>query len=102
MSSTFSINPEQLSNTLIESMTEWRQHLHRFPECGFEVDLTANFIAEKLEEFGIEVVRHIGKTGLVGILHSGKHGKSIGLRADMDALHIHEQNTFDHLSLIHI
>ncbi|NOH62699.1 M20 aminoacylase family protein [Vibrio sp. RE88] len=98
MSSTFSINPEQLPNTLIESMTEWRQHLHRFPECGFDVDLTANFIAEKLEEFGIEVVRHIGKTGLVGVLHSGKQGKSIGLRADMDALHIHEQNTFDHCS----
>lgn len=98
MSSTFSIKPEQLPTTLIESMTEWRQHLHRFPECGFEVDLTADFIAKKLEEFGIEVVRNIGKTGLVGILHNGRHGKSIGLRADMDALHIHEQNTFDHCS----
>ncbi len=79
-------------------MTEWRQHLHRFPECGFDVNLTSDFIANQLHSFGIEVVRNIGKTGLVGILRSGSSEASIGLRADMDALHIHEQNSFAHCS----
>ncbi|MEZ8123299.1 M20 aminoacylase family protein [Vibrio splendidus] len=98
MPSTFSIKPDQLSSQLIQSMTEWRQHLHRFPECGFDVNLTSDFIASKLESFGIEVVRNIGKTGLVGILRSGSSEASLGLRADMDALHIHEQNSFAHCS----
>ncbi|MFY2508486.1 M20 aminoacylase family protein [Vibrio pectenicida] len=98
MSSTFSIQPDQLSSQLIQDMTEWRQHLHRFPECGFDVNLTSDYIASKLESFGIDVVRNIGKTGLVGILRSGCGDASIGLRADMDALHIHEQNNFAHCS----
>lgn len=93
-----SISPDQLSLQLTADMTEWRQHLHRFPECGFDVNTTANFIAEKLQDFGIDVVRNIGKSGLVGILRNGDSTASIGLRADMDALHIHEQNTFSHCS----
>lgn len=87
-----------LSAELINNMTEWRQHLHRYPECGFEVEQTSDFVAAKLESFGIEVVRNIGKTGLVGILRCGDGSASIGLRADMDALHIHEENTFAHRS----
>lgn len=87
-----------LDPQLIAQMTQWRQHIHRFPECGFEVDQTADFIATTLSEAGIEVVRGIGQTGLVGILQRGNGGASIGLRADMDALHIHEQNSFAHRS----
>lgn len=87
-----------LATALSTRMTEWRRHIHRFPECGFEVNQTADFIAEKLESWGIEVVRNIGRTGLVGILKSGEGSASIGLRADMDALHIHEQNVFEHRS----
>ena len=87
-----------LDSQLITQMTEWRRHLHRFPECGFEVQQTAEFIAEKLESFGIEVVRNIGQTGVVGILRNGEGSAGIGLRADMDALHIHEQNNFEHRS----
>lgn len=87
-----------LSPELIADMTEWRRHLHRFPECGFEVQQTSDFIAGKLEGFGVEVVRNIGQTGLVGILRNGDGDAAIGLRADMDALHIHEQNTFEHCS----
>ncbi|MBB1313617.1 M20 aminoacylase family protein [Aliivibrio sp. SR45-2] len=93
-----SIFIDQFSAQLIADMTEWRQHLHRFPECGFDVNLTADFIADKLQSFGIAVVRDIGKSGLVGILRNGNSTASIGLRADMDALHIHEQNTFSHCS----
>ena len=83
---------------IIEKMIEWRHHIHSFPECGFDVEETSDFIAKKLEEFGIDVVRNIGKTGLVGILKNGNSSASIGLRADMDALHIHEENTFSHRS----
>lgn len=88
-----SMDPE-----LIAKMTEWRHHMHRFPECGFEVQQTSEFIAEKLESFGIEVARNIGHTGVVGILRNGEGNASIGLRADMDALHILEQNRFEYRS----
>ncbi|ABU72837.1 hypothetical protein M892_26515 [Vibrio campbellii ATCC BAA-1116] len=67
MHSSTPIDPNQLSSELIQNMMEWRQHLHRFPECGFDVDMTADFIANKLQNFGIEVVRNIGKTGLYRI-----------------------------------
>ncbi|MEZ8142083.1 M20 aminoacylase family protein [Enterovibrio sp. FF113] len=93
-----SVSSLSLSEQLVADMTTWRQHLHRFPECGFDVNLTADFIADKLDSFGIEVVRNIGQSGLVGMLRSGSSAASIGLRADMDALHIHEQNTFSHCS----
>lgn len=83
---------------LITQMTAWRHHMHRFPECGFEVQQTADFIAQTLESFGIEVTRNIGRTGVVGVLRNGEGSASIGLRADMDALHIHEQNHFEHRS----
>ncbi|SIS68426.1 M20 aminoacylase family protein [Neptunomonas antarctica] len=87
-----------LTPQLIARMTEWRRHMHRFPECGFNLPLTADFIAEKLESFGIEVTRHIGQQGIVGVLRFGKGDASIGLRADMDALFIHEGNEFEHRS----
>lgn len=88
----------RLSPALLADMTEWRRHLHRFPECGFDVEQTSDFIAAKLESFGIEVVRNIGHTGLVGVLRAGDGAGAIGLRADMDALHIHEKNSFAHRS----
>ncbi len=84
--------------TLKHSVTEWRQHLHQHPEFGTEEWLTSEFVAKKLEEFGIEVHRGIGGTGVVGILKNGTSSRSIGLRADMDALRIQEQNTFAHAS----
>jgi amidohydrolase len=87
-----------LTPQLIARMTEWRRHMHRFPECGFDLPLTADFIAEKLESFGIDVTRHIGQQGIVGVLRCGKGDDSIGLRADMDALLIHEGNEFEHRS----
>jgi len=83
---------------LVDQMIQWRHQLHRFPECGFEVKQTSEFIADKLMSFGIEVVRNVGQTGVVGILTRGDGNRSIGLRADMDALHIHEQNDFEYCS----
>ena len=71
----------------------WRQDFHANPEIGFDVQRTAGIVAEKLEAFGCdEVVPGIGKTGVVGVIKGrrGSSGKVIGLRADMDALPIHE------------
>lgn len=88
----------QLPTELISEVTTWRRHLHRYPECGFEVAQTADFVAGKLASWGIEVVRPIGQSGVVGILRKGQGDASIGLRADMDALLINEQNRFEHRS----
>jgi len=84
-------------DTLLESeMIEWRHDLHRHPEFGFEENRTSDFIADKLLGFGIEVIRNIGQTGLVGILSKGNTKTIICLRADMNALQIQEKNTFWH------
>jgi hippurate hydrolase len=72
-------------------MTEWRRDLHAHPELRFEEHRTSDFVAGKLAEFGCEVHRKIGKTGVVGVL-STSIGLSVGLRADMDALPIREAN----------
>ena len=71
--------------------------VHAHPELGFAERRTADFLP-KLESFGVQVHRGIGKTGIVGVLREGNETRSIGLRADMDALPIHEQNTFAHRS----
>jgi len=79
-------------------MTAWRRDLHAHPETAFEETRTAQIVAEKLASFGIEVHRGLAKTGVVGALRAGSGTRAIGLRADLDALHIHEQNTFAHRS----
>ena len=79
-------------------MREWRRDIHAHPELGFEEKRTSELVAAKLEGFGIEVHRGIGKTGVVGVLKNGGSRKTLGLRADMDALPIQEANTFAHRS----
>ena len=81
-----------------ETLARWRRDIHAHPELGFEERRTADFVAKKLKEFGIEVHRGIGKTGVVGVLRVGNETNSVGLRADMDALPITETNTFGHRS----
>jgi hippurate hydrolase len=78
-------------------LTAWRRHLHRYPELAYEEVKTAQFVAEKLESWGLRVHRGLATTGVVGTLERGS-GRRIGLRADMDALPIDEANTFDHRS----
>ena len=76
-----------------EEVAAWRQDFHQHPEIGFEVHRTAGIVAEKLHAFGCdEVVPGIGKTGVVGLIKGRRSasGKVVGLRADMDALPIHE------------
>ncbi|MEJ0018368.1 MAG: M20 aminoacylase family protein [Acetobacteraceae bacterium] len=71
-------------------LTGIRQDIHANPELGLEEHRTADLVARKLEEWGIEVHRGVGRTGVVGVLRSGNGEGSIGLRADMDALPIVE------------
>ena len=82
-----------------DEMTHWRRQLHSHPEICYEEVWTSDFIAGKLAEFGIDVVRGLAGTGVIGIL-KGKTdtGRSIGLRADMDGLPMPETNDFEHKS----
>ena len=84
--------------TLQETMQTWRHDIHRHPELAFEEQRTADKVAELLTGFGLEVHRSIGKTGVVAVLKKGNSERAIGLRADMDALKILEQNKFEHRS----
>jgi amidohydrolase len=83
-----------------KEMTEWRHTIHMHPETAFEEYKTSDFVAEKLESFGLEVHRGLAKTGVVGTLKSGSGNRAIGLRADMDALDLQELNEFSHRSQI--
>ena len=90
------IIPEIAANH--ENMTAWRRDLHAHPELGFEEHRTSSLVAEKLKAWGLEVHQGLGKTGVVGTLRVGNATQSIGLRADMDALPMAENNTFSHKS----
>ena len=79
-------------------LTQWRRDIHAHPELGFEERRTSEFVAKKLEEFGIEVFRGVGRTGVVGRLRTGSSPLAIGLRADMDALPIEEATNLPYRS----
>ncbi|MBK7469276.1 MAG: amidohydrolase [Betaproteobacteria bacterium] len=75
-----------------------RHDIHAHPETAFEEQRTSDVVAAKLSAWGYEVHRGLAKTGVVGVLRNGTSKRTIGLRADMDALHIHEKNAFAHKS----
>ena len=75
-----------------------RRDLHAHPELGFEEHRTSDIVAGLLQEWGIAVHRGIAGTGLVGVLKKGTGSRTIGLRADMDALPMEEANDFAHKS----
>ena len=86
---------------LHDEITAWRRDIHEHPEILFETHRTSALVAEKLEAFGCdEVVTGLGRTGVVGIIKGRKadSGKVVGLRADMDALPIHERTGLDYAS----
>ncbi len=86
---------------LHDDITAWRRDLHEHPELLFDTHRTSGVVAAKLKEFGCdEVVEGIGRTGVVGVIHgkTNKSGKVIALRADMDALPIHETTGVEHSS----
>jgi len=86
---------------LQDEITTWRRDMHENPEILFDTHRTSALVAEKLKEFGCdEVVTGIGRTGVVGVIKgkADSSGKVIGLRADMDALPIHEATGLDYAS----
>ncbi|MGP1394203.1 MAG: M20 aminoacylase family protein [Inquilinaceae bacterium] len=74
-----------------DALTTIRRDLHQHPEIGFQEHRTSARVAELLEGWGIAVTRGLGKTGVVGVLDGTRPGRSIGLRADMDALPMGEE-----------
>ena len=90
---------EYIRSQMIE-LTAIRRDLHAHPELGFEEHRTAEIVARELDRLGIEYHDHVGKTGVVGVIRGegGDNGRAVGLRADMDALPMHEENDFPHVS----
>jgi amidohydrolase len=84
-----------------DELKEWRRDIHAHPELGFEEQRTGDFVAQKLAEFGCEVFRGIGRTGVVGRLRTGNSPRTVGLRADMDALPIEEATNLPYRSQHH-
>ena len=70
----------------------WRRHLHAHPETAFEEHATARFVAEKLRSFGLQVTEGLAGTGVVATLPGHGNGRTIALRADIDALDVEEGN----------
>jgi len=86
---------------LESEMTAWRHHLHARPETAFDERETSDFLASKLESFGLDVYRGIGRTGIVAQLVRGNEPSgTVGLRADMDTLDIREENDLEYVSRI--
>ncbi|MFJ1300276.1 M20 aminoacylase family protein [Pseudomonadota bacterium AL_CKDN230030165-1A_HGKHYDSX7] len=81
-------------------LTALRRDIHAHPELAFEETRTAGLVAQRLRDLGLEVHTGLGKTGVVGVLRAGSGKKTIGLRADMDALPMPEHNRFEHRSTI--
>ncbi len=78
------------ADRLATRLVEWRRELHRNPELGFDLPLTAAFVARRLGDLGVEVRTGIGRAGVVGILRSDRGSGTVLLRADMDALPVQE------------
>jgi hippurate hydrolase len=83
---------------LVAPLVAFRRDLHAHPELGFAEHRTAAHVADALRALGLEVHTGIGGTGVVGVLRSGSSDRSLGLRADMDALPIQEQTGLAHAS----
>lgn len=83
-----------------DDMTQWRRHLHTIPELGQNCPETAAFVAARLREFGVDEIHEgIAKTGVIAVINGQGAGRSIGLRADMDALPIEETTGAEWASL---
>src|SRR4249920_56992 len=83
---------ENQVKTLESQVIEWRRKFHQNPELSNRENQTGAFIAEYLKSLGMEVQYPVARTGVVGLLNTGKPGLVVALRADMDALPITERN----------
>jgi amidohydrolase len=103
------MNPEKVEHIKIriseifEKVKGYREYLHQHPELSFQEFNTMNFVADKLEEIGIPFEKNIAGTGVVGLIRGENHSLNqdcVGLRADLDALPIMEQNDVSYKSLV--
>ncbi len=86
----------KIFHTINANKERWitlRRRLHQQPELGFEEHLTSELVSQQLQEWGYDVYSGLGKTGVVGTLKVGNGSRRLGIRADMDALPIEENNT---------
>ena len=81
-----------------EELGAVRRDIHRHPELCFDEQRTSELIAARLTEWGVPVIRGLGRTGVVGVVKNGSSARALGLRADIDALPMSEANRFAHAS----
>ena len=81
---------EAAAEAVTPRVVQWRRHLHQNPELGFAETRTAAMVAEHLRALGLEVRTGVGRTGVVGVLRGARPGRTVALRADMDALPVLE------------
>ena len=86
---------QQLNAELFEDTVSLRRRLHQNPELAYEEHETSALVVERLRELGLEVRTGVARTGVLATLRGGRPGPTVALRADMDALPIHEQNDFE-------
>ena len=87
-----------MDKTLHDRLTRWRQHLHANPELTLHEHQTAAFVQDRLTEIGVPFTAGVGGHGIVGTISRGQSNRSVGLRADMDALPILETSGVPHAS----
>jgi hippurate hydrolase len=84
-----------------EEMTAWRRHLHAHPELGLDCHQTAEFVVQKLRDFGVDRIETgVARSGVVAVIEGRSPGRAIGLRADMDALAMDDLTGADHASTV--
>ena len=84
----------------MDELIEIRRHLHQHPELSFQEENTKKYIADYLENLGIEVKKDVGGNGLLGYIKGGKEGPTIALRADFDALPINDEKEVPYKSTV--
>jgi amidohydrolase len=98
----FSIDTSQIRveiQALQAELVEWRRQLHQHPELGFQEQWTAEFVAQKLQQWGIAHQTGVAQTGIIATIPGHQPGPVLAIRADMDALPIQEDNPVPYRSL---
>jgi amidohydrolase len=98
MNSKLQAKIDQQAREIEGKVIEWRRHFHQYPELSNREIKTAAIVADHLKKLGMEVQTGVAKTGVVGLLKTGKPGPVIALRADMDALPVTERNSLPYAS----
>lgn len=91
---------KQIALDMQDELVKIRRHLHMHPELSFKEFNTSKYISQYLREIGIKVIEGVAGTGVIGILETGQKGSVVGLRADIDALPVKEDNNVVYKSTI--